>query len=105
MNEMVVHKPICRPTVQQLWLAPTTYAAGIIDLPLQHRAVGPIRLPPARQFSADRAGRTAKKPPHRPLAAAPTMLGEDHAALLAAEMLASSVHRNILRPSGSGCCT
>ena len=33
------------------------------------------------------------------------MLGEYHATFLAAEVLASSVHRNILCPTGRGCCT
>ena len=40
-----------------------------------------------------------------PQAAALTMLGEDHAMFLAAEVLASSVHRNILCPAVRGCCT
>ena len=40
-----------------------------------------------------------------PQAAAFTMLGEDHATFLAAEVLASSFHRNILCPAGRGRCT
>ena len=62
-------------------------------------------MPNARQLAENRAGGTAKKPTDALLAIAPLMLGEDHATFLAAEMLASSVHRNIIRPTGSGCCT
>ena len=39
------------------------------------------------------------------LAAASVMLGEYHATFLAAEVLASPVHRNILCPEGVRCCT
>ena len=57
------------------------------------------------KFATDRAGRAAQQPDDRSLAAAAMMFGECHATFLAAEVLASSVHRNILRPMGSGCCT
>ena len=41
----------------------------------------------------------------RPLATASIMLCACRATFLAAEVLAASVHRNILCPEGAGCCT
>ena len=105
MNEMVVNKSMKRTALDQSAVASAARAAFVIHLPRCHRAVGPVPLPPARQFPANRAGRPVKNGPDYPLAAASTMLGEDHATFLAAEVLASSVHRNILCPAVRGCCT
>jgi len=89
----------------ELQLAPATRPTDLINVPRRCRAVGSVTLPSSRQLPADRARRTAKQPTDCPLAAAPIMFREDHATFLAAEVLASSVHHNILRPSGHGCCT
>ena len=105
MNEMVVNKAMKRTALDQPAAASAARPALVIHTPRCHGAVGPIHLPPARQFPTDRAGRPVKNGPDHPLAAASTMLGEDHATFLAAEVLASSVHRNILCPVGRGCCT
>jgi len=102
---MVVHGAVQGAAFDQLALAPTACAAIIIHTPRRLRAIGAILLPPARQFPADRARRAAKKTPDRPLATASIVLGEYHATFLATEVLASSVHRNILCPTGRGCCT
>ena len=72
----------------QLVRAAASPAAHIID------------QPPPRQFAANRVRRAAQKLPDRPLAAATNMFGENHATFLAAEVLASFVHRNILCPVG-----
>ena len=69
-----------------------------------------IRFPwavvaPPRKFAENRARRVAYKLTDNPLAAATNMFGENHAAFLAAEVLASFVHRNILCPVGRGGCT
>jgi hypothetical protein len=40
----------------------------------------------------------------QPLTAAPNVFSEYHATVLAAEVLASYVHRNILCPKGGWCC-
>jgi hypothetical protein len=105
MNEMIVDKAMKRTAFGQ---PATTSAAGpalIIHAPRRRGAVGGIPLPTARQLAANRASGTAQKPTDALLAIASFMLGENHATFLAAEVLASSVHCNILRPSGSRCCT
>lgn len=105
MNEMVVYEPMDFAALNQLARAAASRAADIVDTPRRLRATGAVVPPTPRQFAADRARRAGQKLPDRPLAAAPTMLGKDHATFLAAEVLASSVHRNILCPGGRGCCT
>lgn len=105
MNEMVMHEAMKRAALDQSARASAARAAFGIDTPRLRRTVRPIRLPPARQLPADRAGGAAEKSTDRLLATATVLLGKDHATFLAAEVLASSVHRNTLCPSGSGCCT
>jgi hypothetical protein len=105
MNEVSVNKPMDIAALDQLSRAAASRTADIIDKPRHLRAIDAAVLPTPRQLSADRARRAAQKRPDSALAAASIMLGEYHATFLAAEVLASSVHRNILRPQGSGCCT
>ena len=105
MNEMVLHKAMKRTALDQPEAAAAACPALVIHAPRSRGAIGAIGLPSARKFPADRAGRSANKPADRLLTAAATMLGKDHATFLAAEVLASSVHRNILCPAGRGCCT
>jgi hypothetical protein len=61
-------------------------------------------MPTPRQLTADRARRAMQKLADQPLTATPIMLGEYHATVLAAEVLASYVHRNIQCPKGLECC-
>jgi pimeloyl-ACP methyl ester carboxylesterase len=105
MNEMVMHKAMKRTALDQPAAAAAARPALVIHAPGRRGAIGAVGLPSARKFPADRAGRPVKQPADRLLTAAATMLGKDHATFLAAEVLASSVHRNILRPVGHGCCT
>ena len=105
MNKVVVHEPMDRATLLQLVRAAASPAAHIMDKPRCLWAIAAVVLPPPRQFTANRAGRATKKAPDHPLAAATIMLGEYHATFLAAEVLALSVHRNILCPVGVRCCT
>lgn len=100
-----MHKPIGRAALDEPATTPAARSTFIIHAPRRRRAVGAILLPTTRQLAADRAGRTAKKPTDALLAGAAFMLGENHATFLAAEVLASSVHRNILCPAGFRCCT
>ena len=73
--------------------------------PRSLRAVTGILQPPARQFPPDRARSTAQRLADRMQTAAPPVFGPYYATVLAAEMLVSSVHRNIPCPPGLGCCT
>lgn len=105
MNEVIVNEAMDVAALDQFSLPSASPAADIIDKPCRLRAIAAVILPPPRQFAADRARRAAKKAPDRPLAQAAIMLGKNHATFLAAEVLASFVHRNILCPVGRGCCT
>jgi len=105
MNEMAVYEGMGRTTYHQLAGAPTSRAPNVVNQPRRLRAIGTVILTTPRQFPANRARRPVKKHPDRLLAAAPVMFGEYHATFLAAEVLASSVHRNILCPKGRRCCT
>jgi hypothetical protein len=105
MNEMAVYEGMGRTTYHQLAGAPTSRAPNVVNQPRRLRAIGTVILTTPRQFPANRARRPVKKHPDRLLAAAPVMFGVYHATFLAAEVLASSVHRNILCPKGRRCCT
>jgi hypothetical protein len=105
MNEMIMHEAMQRAAFDQPATTPAARSARIIHTPRGCGAVRAIVQPTTRQLPADRAGRAAKKATNALLAIASVMLGENHATFLAAEVLASSVHRNILCPVGSGCCT
>jgi hypothetical protein len=105
MNKVIMHKLIGCAALNQPAATSAARSARVIHPPRRRGAIGAIPLPTARQLAADRAGRAAKKPTDRLLAAAATILCENHATFLAAEVLASSVHRNTLCPSGHGCCT
>jgi len=91
--------------LDQVAFTPTAYAALIIDAPRRLRAVTTIVLPTTRELPANGAGGAAQKSADALLAIAPLMLGENHATFLTVEVLASSVHRNILCPVGFRCCT
>jgi hypothetical protein len=103
MNEMIVNKAMKSAVFGQSATTPAAGSPFIIHAPRCRWAVGAIPLPTARQLTANRAGGTAKKPTDALLAVAAFMLGKNHTTFLAAEVLASSVHRNILSPTGSGC--
>jgi len=98
MNKMAVHEAMGRLALDQLASAPTSRPAKVVNQPSRLRATGAIVLTTPRQFPANRARGPVKKHPDRLLAAAPVMFGKYHATFLAAEALASSVHRNILCP-------
>jgi hypothetical protein len=80
----------------------STQATLTINAPCGRRAIEPIRLPSPRQFTPDRAGRTAQKRPNGTLAAASMMFSEYHATFLTIEVLVLSFHNNILCPLGWG---
>ena len=105
MNQVIVHEPMDVAALNQLVRAATSCPAHIMDQPRRLWAIAAVVLTPPRQFAANRARRAAQKLPDHPLTAATNMFGEYHATFLAAEVLASSVHRNILCPTGRGCCT
>ncbi len=105
MYKLAVNEAVAVATLDKLGLAPRACAALIIDTPRHLRAVTAIALPTTRKLPADRAGGAPKKLTDAPLTIAPLMLSENHATFLTAEVLTSSVHRNILYPAGSGCCT
>ena len=102
MNEVVVNKTMKRAALGQPATTPTARSAFVIHTPRCRGAIGPIDSLPTRQFPPYRTGRATEKPTNALLAIASIMLGENHATFLAAEVLASSVHRNILCPVGGG---
>jgi len=65
----------------------------------------PAVSPAAHEIPVDHIVLATRKPIDRPLTAPAFVLGEDHATPLDAEVLASSVHPNILCPKGPGCRT
>jgi hypothetical protein len=85
MNEMIKIAPL-----HKLAFAVAARATGIIGLPRRLRAIAAVFLPTSRQLTADRARRAMQKLADQPLTAA--------------EVLASYIHRNILRPKGGWCC-
>src|SRR5680860_1404319 len=101
MKEVIMNDPMKCAALDQLSRAAASRAAGVIHKPCSLRTIDAAFLPTPRQLAADRARRALQKLPVRPLAAAPIMFGEYHATFLAAEVLVSSVHRNILCPLGS----
>jgi hypothetical protein len=104
MHELAMNETIKIAPLHKLAFAAAARAPGITGLPRHLRAIAAVFLPTSRQLTADRARRAMQKLADRPLAAASIMLGEYHATVLAAEVLASYVHRNILGPKGSECC-
>jgi hypothetical protein len=104
-DKVVMDEAVKRAALGQLAPPPAARAPRIVGAARRLRSIAAIGPTAPRQRAPDRAGRAPRKPPDRPLAAAPFMPGEDHATFLAAEGIASSVHRNILCPTGSGCCT
>jgi len=105
MDEVVVHDAMERAALDRPAPSPATRPARIIYAPRHLRAVAGIGLSAASGFPADRAARASRKPTGRPLTAPAVMLGEDRPAFLAAEVLASSVHSDILCPARPGCRT
>jgi len=97
-----LNEPMNLGALCQLALAAASRAADLTDKPRHLRAIASVILPTPRQFPADRARGAALNGTDHPLTATTFMLGENHATFLAAEVLASSVHRNILCPAGCG---
>ena len=71
-----------------------------MNRPSELRVIAGLAMPTPRQLPPDRAGRAAQHQTDLSKAAAPPILGQNHATFLAAEVLVSSVHRNILCPAG-----
>lgn len=105
MHKLAVNDAVKIVPLDQLALASTPCAALIIDTPRRLWAVTAIVLPTTRKLQANRAGGPTKQPADALLAIATLMFGENHATFLTAEVLTSSVHRNILCPLGFRCCT
>jgi hypothetical protein len=104
MYQLAMNETIKIAPLHKLAFAAAARAPGIIRLPRRLRAIAAVFLPTSRQLTADSARWAMQKLADRPLAAASLMLGEYHAPVLAAEVLASYVHRTILCPKGSECC-
>jgi hypothetical protein len=104
MHKLAMDEAIEIAPLHKLAFAAATRAPGIIGLPSRLRAIAAVFMPTPRQLTANRACRAMQKLADQPLTAASIMLGEYHATVLAAEVLASYVHRNILCPKGGWCC-
>jgi hypothetical protein len=104
MHELAMHEAIQIASLGKLAFAAATPAAGFIGLPRRLRAIAAVFLPTSRQLTADRARRAMQKLADQALTTAPNVFSAYHATVLAAEVLASYVHRNILCPKGSECC-
>jgi hypothetical protein len=99
-----MHEAIQIASLGKLALAAATPAAGFIDAPSRLRAIAAVFLPTSRQLTADRARRTANKSTDQPLAVTPNVFSAHHATVLAAEVVALYIHRNILCPKDGWCC-
>ena len=102
MHQFAANPIVQRAALNQLGARPAQKPSRIMNRAGHLRVIGRIAQPPPRQFPPDRAGRAAQQPADLPQARPAPMLRQNHATFLAVEVLASSVHRNILSPAGRG---
>ena len=108
MDQLALHK-VMKPTATgQLATSSAPLAARPISVPATLHAIrlGRFSLRAAtQQFPPDRRGATPQQQANRPKARPAQMLRQNHATFLTVKVLVSFVHRNILCPTGAGCCT
>jgi len=91
-----------RPALERFWRKQDadrkSRAGGQSAVPIDGNRHDILTTP--RQFATNRARRPVKKGADHPLTAAAKILNQNHATIFAAEVLASTVHCNILCPKG-----
>ena len=108
MDQLAPHK-VMQPTAKGHLATPSApLEQHPVPVPAKPRAIrlgGVCQRAVMPQFPPDGRGAAPQQQADRPKARPAPLLPQNHATVLAVEVLVSSVHRNIPCPAGAGCCT